>query len=198
MKNENAYIQTTDENIEILQKMSSDFHRLYAEAMKEYGEKELKLMDDTLNFVYKMLQVIGIVAGFGFTGLGFVKQINFFILGEFFLLGSIVYGIYQIKRIYTTNLTSIQESRNEASKIFQEKSQLFQDIIPKALKEGKIDMTNFQKRLDEIDGKLLKFFSKKRDKSVKNEEDFLNIIIFLFVTGGTFLLLSFLQKWLGF
>ena len=76
MGKENTYIQMTDENIEILQKMSSDFHRLYAEAMKEYGEKELKLIDDTLNFAYRMIQVIGLVAGFGFTALGLVKQIN--------------------------------------------------------------------------------------------------------------------------
>lgn len=194
MKNENTYIQMTDENIEIIQKMSSDFHRLYAEAMKEYGEKELKLIDDTLNFAYRMIQVIGIVAGFGFTALGLVKQINLFILGEFFLLSSIVYGIYQIKKIYTSNLTSIQKSSHNASKVFQEKSQFFQEVIPRALQERKLDMIDFQSKLNVVDRKLLNLFSNKQSRSLKDEGEFLNVIIFFLVTGGILLLLSFLSK----
>lgn len=194
MRDTNPYIPMTNENVDILQRMSSEFHSLYAKAMEEYGEKELKLIDDVLNFVYKMIQVIGIVAGFGFTALGFVKQLHLFILGEAFLLSSIVYGIYQIKKIYATNLNGIQKSSNEASTIFQEKSQLFQGVITEALKEGKIDMTDFQSRLEKVDAKLLNFFSRKKNRTTKNEERFLDTIISLLITGSILLLLSFLLK----
>lgn len=190
MKDNN--IPMTEANIEILQKMSSEFHNLYAEVMEKFGEKELKLIDDVLNFVYKIIQVIGLVAGFGFTGLGLVKQINLFIFGELFLLGSIGYGIYKIKKIYTSNLNAIQKSRNEISETFQEKSQIFQEVIPNALKEREMDMVNFRDRINTVDTKILKLFSKRENKSTKNEEQFLDVLILLLAIGAGLLLISFL------
>lgn len=190
-KNKQQIVGVTDERLGLLQQMSSDFHRVYAEAMHEYGEKELKLIDDTLGFGYKMIQVIGIVAGFGFTALGSVKIANFFILGELLFISSIIYGVYQIKRIYATKLEAIQKSSNQKSKVFQEKSQLFQDVITKAVKERKIDVADFQSRLETVDAKLINEFTNKPAKTTKDEGRFLNIIILLLTVGSLFLLSSF-------
>lgn len=184
-------IKMTDERLGLLQQMSSDFHRVYAEAMHKYGEKEIKLIDDTLGFGYKIIQVIGIVAGFGFTALNSVKAPNFFILGEFLFITSIIYGVYQIKKIYATNLESIQKSSNQKSKVFQEKSKLFQEVITKAVKEHKIDVVDFQNKLEMVDAKLIKEFTDKPVKPSKDEGKFLNIIILLLLFGGLFLLVSF-------
>ncbi len=192
-KNKQQIVEVTNERLDLLQQMSSDFHRVYAEAMHEYGEKELKLIDDTLGFGYKMIQVIGIVAGFGFTALGAVKTVNLFILGELLFISSIVYGVYQIKRIYATNLEAIQKSSNQKSQVFQEKSKLFQDIITKAVKERKIDVADFQQKLDAADARLISEFTSKPLKTSKSEGRFLDIIVLLLTLGSLVLLASFLD-----
>ncbi|MCL5798247.1 MAG: hypothetical protein M1366_05585 [Patescibacteria group bacterium] len=192
-KNKQQIVEVTDERLNVLQQMSSDFHRIYGEAMREYGEKELKLIDDTLGFGYKLIQVIGVVAGFGFTALGSVKTVIFFIFGELLFIGSIIYGVYQIKRIYATNLETIQKSSNQKNKVFREKSQLFQDVIGKAVKERKIDVVYFQQKLDVVDTKLVSEFSDEPIKSTKNEGKFLDTIVLFLTFGSLFLLTSFLD-----
>lgn len=193
MENNNAknVIKATDERLALLQQMSHEFHMVYAEAMKEYGEKELKLIDDVLNFGYKIIQTIGIVAGFGFTAIGYVKNIYLFVSGEGIFLLSIVYGVYKIKKIYANNLSGIQSSSDSKSKVFAEKSKLFQEVILKAVKEKVIDMGNFQSRLDEVDKKLLKEFSPDKKTNIKKDEDFLTPLIVFLVLGGAALLFSF-------
>lgn len=140
---------------------------LYGEAMKEYGDKELKLIDNVLNFGYKIIQTVGIVVGFGFTAIGYVKNIYLFVSSEGILLLSIVYGVYKIKKIYSENLRSIQSSSDSKSKVFIEKSNIFQEVIPKAVKEKMIDMVDFQSRLDAVDKKLLKEFSPDKKGGMK-------------------------------
>jgi len=184
-------IEATDERIALLQQMSHEFHMLYGEAMKEYGDKELKLIDDVLNFGYKIIQTVGIVAGFGFTAISYVKNIYLFVSGEGILLLSIVYGVYKIKKIYSENLNSIQASSDNKSKVFIEKSNIFQEVIPKAVKDRVIDMADFQIRLDAVDQKLLKEFSPDKKSKTKKNEDFLTPLIFFLILGGLALLLSF-------
>jgi len=191
-KNKNNMLEATDERITILQQMSHEFHMLYEETMKEYADKELKLIDDVLNFGYKIIQTIGIVAGFGFTAIGFVKNIYLFISGEGILLLSIVYGVHKIKKIYSENLSSIQSSSDQKSKVFNEKSLIFQEIIPKAVKEKVIDMVDFQARLDAVDQKLLKEFSPDKKVKIKKNEDFLTPLTVFLVFGGLALLTSFI------
>ena len=192
MKSTNNTVETTDERIILLQQMSHEFHMVYADAMKEYADKELKLIDDVLNFGYKIIQTVGIVAGFGFTAIGYVKNIFLFVSGEGILLLSIIYGVYKIKKIYSENLDSIQSSSDRKNKIFVEKSKVFQEIIPKALREGIIDIADFQSRLDVIDQKLLKEFSQDKKQNNKKNEDFLTPLILFLILGGIFLLNSFL------
>lgn len=84
MKDKKQVIEITDHRLNLLQQMSSNFHGVYAETMHGYGEKEVKLIENTLGFGYKIIQVVGLVAGFGFTALGSVRTVNLFILGEFF------------------------------------------------------------------------------------------------------------------
>lgn len=189
-KNTDNILEMTDERIAILQQMSHEFHMLYAETMKEYGDKELKLIDDVLNFGYKIIQTVGVIAGFGFTAIGYVKNIYLFLSGEGILLLSIVYGVYKIKKIYSVNLGSIQSSSDQKSRIFNEKSQIFQEVILKAVKDKVIDIANFQSRLNVVDQKLLKEFSPNK-KIKKKDEDFLTPLIAFLILGGAALLLSF-------
>ena len=55
-------------------------------------------------------------------------------------------------------------------------------------------MTEFQRRIDEADIKILEEFGKERgDESYSNEERFLNTTILLLILGGAALLVSVVE-----
>jgi len=77
---------------------------------KDY-ELRLKLIDDLASLkqkayseligsIYKIIQTIGIVAGFGFTAIGMVESLKMFLFGEAFLFLSIFYGVYKTHLFY--------------------------------------------------------------------------------------------------
>lgn len=187
----NNIVNLSEDKLNALVEQSHEFHKVYEYAMSEYGKAEMKLIDDTLNFGYKIIQVIGIFAGFGFTAIQKVENIYFFCLGEIFYISAIVYGIYQIKKIYATNLESVQHSSANKYKVFKEKSEFFQTYIKKFTEENKLDVEKFTNELKEVDNKLLQEFNKDERINKKNEDLFLNIIIFFSIVGGLFLLSSF-------
>ena len=187
------YIEANQENLEILQKMSHEFHELYAKVMEEYGNKELKLIDDLLDFGYKIIQVIGIVAGLGFSGISGVKNITLFAVGELFLLSSIAYGVYRTKKIYLNNLGGIQKSGNKVKEVLKAKSDFFVKYINQLTKEGKIEAKAFATELNNVDTNLLKAFETKELNAKKKDDVFLDVLIFLLILGGIFLILSFID-----
>lgn len=189
-----SVVEVTDGHIVLLQKMSHEFHVVYAEAMKEYGEKELKLIDEVLSFGYKIIQTIGIVAGFGFTAIGYANSILLFLSGQGILLFSIVFGVYKIKKIYSDSLESIQSASDGANRVFSAKSKLFQEIIPKAVKENVIDVAEFQRRLEAVDQKLIAQFNSDNKSKPKKNEDFLTPLIVFLVLGGLLVLFSFICR----
>lgn len=181
------------EVLDYLQKSSHDFHMVFANAMEKYAKTEMKLIDDNLNFGYKIIQTIGIIAGFGFTAISGVKNNYFFAIGEFLLITSVAYGIYQIKKIYTSNLESIQKSSNKSFAAFDEKSKLYVETITKFLKEGIIDTNLFQNDLEIVDQKLLEAIKPDRAHRNKDEGRFLTALVIILLTGSVILLLSFVD-----
>lgn len=172
--------------------MSHEFHVVYSESMKEYGEKELKLIDDTLNFGYKIIQTIGIIAGFGFTAIGYVKNIYLFVLGEGVLFCSIIFGVNKIRQIYSNNLNSIQSFGAKIGAIFKEKSDIFQEAILGTVKNRMINLITFENKIAIVDQKFLKIFEPNKKSKTKKNEDFLTPLILFLILGGIFLLNSFL------
>lgn len=87
-------IKLDQEQIEILNKDSSSFHKLWSEVASEYAQQELDLINRSQDSLSKVVGAIGLVAGFGFTGLGSVKRIYPFITGEFLFLLAVAIGSY--------------------------------------------------------------------------------------------------------
>ena len=189
----NEHIEMDEVKIAALMQASSEFHDFYSKAMSDHIKMEIKLIDDLLNFGYKIIQVIGIVAGFGFTAVGAVKNFCFFITGESLFLLTIAYGIYQVKKIYAKNLEGIQKSGDEKKDVFDKKSKVFQKFIKDSVEEGKISYREFKNELNAADKELLKVFSTKEKIGKKDEGRFLNVMIGLLITGGVLLLLSFVS-----
>ena len=159
-------------------------------AMGKYGENELKLLDGTVEFCYKVIQVIGVIAGFGFTGVGFVKSHALFVIGEMILLAALIYGLFQIRRFYLTNLSAIQAGSNKARDLFQKVADVYTEWINGFTFDADIDHKPFLKKLDEANASLLAGFTGGQEKKPKNI-DMVNGVMILFALGAFILLLSF-------
>src|SRR5688500_6085616 len=109
--NEETTKMTEQEFDEFIQKESSRFLKLETEIMEAYGKEQMTLFYKILDFTYKILTVIGLVAGFGFTALSSVQNIFAFTAGEAFLLSAIIYGLYRIQKIYSDNLDSLETNK---------------------------------------------------------------------------------------
>lgn len=56
----------------------SKLFQLEGEFLGEHGDNQKKLLYEVLTSTTQLIQVIGVVAGFGFTGLGYVKNSTLF------------------------------------------------------------------------------------------------------------------------
>ena len=59
---------------------------------------------DAISHIQKILTVIGLFAGFGFTGLSSVSSRSLFMTGEAILLGAILIGIVGVEEYYEQNM----------------------------------------------------------------------------------------------
>ena len=140
--------------------------------------------------------VNGVVAGFGFTGLGYVEHRSLFIVGEFFLLVAIFMGLLWTQKIYRANLRNSDEEVSRVKGIFSERYSVFKKIYDKALsdiKAGKEKIEISALLMNELIGEnndLMEKFILKEKK--KEEWDPLFILMVLFVAGALGILTSFL------
>lgn len=180
--------------------------RVEGEVMDQFGKREIELFYKYLDFEYKILTVIGIVAGFGFTAIPRVSSIIIFLLGEGLLFSSIISGLYWLKRIYTSNIENIQNSSKELSELYLKRDDKIIDInkkfnenyITSQDKMGEISKKDFQDYQD-LDFAILKQIRDKieiRNKTSKDTEKDIELlnksIMWFFITGSVLLLMSFL------
>lgn len=193
MSKEREIVQFTPEKLEILTQQSHEFHQVFELVMSEYGKAEMKLIDDLLSFSYKILQVIGIFAGFGFTAIQAVKHQWLFALGEIILFSGIVYGIYEVKKIYAKNLEAVQKSSRRKFDVFNKKSAFFIKYINEFADTEQLDLLRFKGELKKLDDKLLKEFSEDKETDKKKDEgEFLDRIIISAIIGSLLLLSAFI------
>ncbi|TSC93534.1 MAG: hypothetical protein CEN91_218 [Candidatus Berkelbacteria bacterium Licking1014_85] len=175
----------------------SRFFKLEQEILGTHGEDKKTLFYKIFDSTTKLIQVIGVVAGFGFTGLGYVEYRPLFIIGEFFLLVAIFIGLLWTQKIYRANLKNSNKEVNRVKDIFKERYSVFKKIYDKALsdiKEGKekIEISaSLMNELMEKDNDLMEKFISKEKK--KEEWDPLFILIVLFVAGALGILTSFVN-----
>ena len=174
----------------------SRFFQLEGEILKAYGEDQKKLLYEILSSTTQLIQVIGVVAGFGFTGLGFVGNRSLFILGEFFLLVAILVGLFWTQKIYRSNIAGSDEEVARVKSIFSNRYSVFKKIYDKALSDiekgvaikiSAMMMSDLLKKNND----LMESFTTQEAK--KKEWDPLTTLMILFTLGGGSLLFSFIH-----
>lgn len=173
----------------------SRFFKLEQEVLGAHGEDQKTLFYKVFDATTRLIQVIGVVAGFGFTGLGYVEHRTLFLIGELFLLSAIFIGLLWTQKSYRENLRNLDKEVDRIKEIFQERYSSFKKIYDKALsdmKAGKekveISEALINDLIEKSNSLMEKFVAKEKRE---NEWDPFFILMALFVGGASAMLASF-------
>lgn len=174
----------------------SQYFRLESEILKAHGDDQKKLLYEILTSTTQLIQVIGVVAGFGFTALGFVENRSFFLLGEFFLFVAILVGLFWTQKIYRSNITASDKEVTRVKSVFADRFVVLKKIYDKALSDIekgagiKVSALSMRELLKKNNA-LMESFTVQEVK--QKDWDPLATLMILFVLGGGSLLLSFIN-----
>ncbi|PIY59384.1 hypothetical protein COY96_02145 [Candidatus Wolfebacteria bacterium CG_4_10_14_0_8_um_filter_37_11] len=167
--------------------------RLQSEMAKDHGKKSLDLYYKSIDFLYKTITTIGIIAGFGFTGLNYVRSYLLFFIGEALFFSAIAVGIWAIQKIYLDERKNFNSFYSQIKTHFKEWYVLFKPILDKAVKND-LEREDMQK-LQNKEKELLSILTDSPEVE-KDRKEILPIIIwiifYLFITGAAFLFSSFI------
>jgi len=190
-------IKWSQENVEqFLREQGSPFFKLESEVLNAYGADEKQLLYTLLDSVTKFVQMVGVVAGFGFVGLGYVQTLCLFVVGESLLFTVIVFGLGWTQYVYKANLDYIQIEQKRIKKLFRDRYIVFRKIFNKAAKDFKngseilIPRKWFIELMEKGD-EIEKNFTSR----AKNKNDLMpfNLFMILFIGGVIGVLLSFVN-----
>lgn len=176
------------------ERQGSQYFRLESEILEAHGENEKKLLYEIFGSTKILVQAIGVVAGFGFTALGYVENISLFLIGEFFLFVAIFSGLFWTQHAYRANLSASGKEITWVKEEFAARYSVFKKIYDKALadisKGDEISIANsYVRELQKKSNNLLEKFVSRRTES-RGGDPFTALMI-LFAIGGIGLLLSF-------
>lgn len=180
---------------EFYNSQGSKYFQLESEILAAHGEDQKTLLYKILNSTTQLIQVIGVVAGFGFTGLGYVKSNLLFFTGESLLLVAIFIGLFWTQKIYKSNFKGTNAEVERVKGIFKSRFDVFKKVYDKALSatEKGEAIKIPRSLLGELMNKNNEILESYQNKEVKKKEwEPLPLLMFLFAIGGISLLLSFL------
>ncbi len=191
---EDEIVMTSEEWEEFYESQGSKFFQLEGEILKAHGEDQKTLLYKILNSTTQLIQVIGVVAGFGFTGLGHVKNLPLFFAGEFLLFITVFIGLFWTQKIYKSNFVNINEEIKRVKGIFKNRFDVFKKIYDKALSaiETGVKIKVPHSLLNELMKKNNELLEDYQNKNIENKEwEPLPLLMILFAIGGISLLFSF-------
>ncbi|MFH0739641.1 MAG: hypothetical protein V1819_00805 [bacterium] len=170
---------------EILQKISEiqEYIDSAFATMKEIVKDHDKFLIRILELSYRVVTVVGIVAGFGFTGISSVINRNLFFIGEIFLFGVIFLGIFWLKKIYTDTKNIYNGYVNKIEKYIKDWEKI-------GLEVARGNFEHYTKdKIKEMEQAAEDIFEER----LKNTDKVFSLMLLLFAVGSIILLSSFLD-----
>jgi len=192
--NEDEVKLSSEEWDQFYENQGSRYFQLESEILAAHGEDQKTLLYKILNSTTQLIQVIGVVAGFGFTGLGSVKNLPLFFAGEFLLFVAIFIGLFWTQKIYKSNFSGTNAEVERVKGLFKDRFNTFKKIYDKALSatEKGEEIKISQSLMSELMKKNNDFLENYQKKETEKKEwEPLPLLMFIFVVGGIGLLLSF-------
>jgi ABC-type multidrug transport system fused ATPase/permease subunit len=185
----------TKEIYKLAEKEFHESNKLWGEIATEYANSSVKLFDDTMKFVYQALTAMGLVAGFGFAGIQGVENICLFFLGELIMFGSMMFGFYRIKIIYTQNSNSVEKMAKDIRRVYEKKAIALGEMMKELREKGTLlEKSNIEK-YEESNNEIIELFGIGKEHNVeKDQSSFITLMLILFIVGFIILLLSFFPQ----
>lgn len=191
---ERVSLETKD--FEEFYKVTGSRHfEMQTKILREYGEQKIRIYFKLIEFTYQIVTVIGVIAGFGFTAISVVER-SYFVAGEGFLLSGILWGIFLVHQLYSSELTSLQNASDKYQKHFAKRNEVFSKIwieFNSSLGASQEDLQKIQK----IDQETVKLFTTEEDRGtgwIERIKSFQRIMLYLLVGGGIAILISIIAK----
>ncbi len=175
--------------------LGSGHFELQTKVSREYGEQKIGVYFKLIDFTYQIVTVIGVIAGFGFTAISVVEK-SFFVAGEGFLLSGILWGIFLVHQLYSSELTSLQKASDTHQKHFRERNKIFSRIwteLNSPLGASQLDLQNLVK----VDTDTVKLFATEEDQGtdwIEKIKSYQRIMLYFLMGGSISILVSILAK----
>jgi len=151
--------------------------------MREIASEDNNLFYKIIEFPLKIITVLGVFAGFGFTGVSLVRNIWLFVAGELFFAGAVIFGLNWYKKIVVSHKVTYKYYIERLG----EHINRWREISLTIAREG-CDDEKFKKYIVEMQNKGSEIFGKKPE----GNDFIINVILWLFPIAVILLLLSFL------
>jgi len=165
--------------------------KLQSDIAKEFGDKQIDLYFKSIDFLYKLISSVGVIAGFGFVAIPFVNNIWVFIIGEGLLFTAIGIGLYSIQMIYGGELESLTAEYNKIEQHFDQRNKMFRKILEEKVLKGKLVLEDLRQLLSK-DKELISIINSQQSNN--NRKNVVKIIVYpifgLFIVGTILILIS--------
>lgn len=179
----------------LIEKEFHDHNKLWGEVATAYADSSLRLFDDTIKFVYHALTAMGLVMGFGFAGIQGVQTKPLFAGGEGVMFIALMYGLYKIKSIYTSENIAIEKKSAEIKQAYEKKSIALGEMMREMRTTGKIDNKKHITDYESANSEILEIHGiGKKPQKIKDQSWFITFMIGIFILGFFLLLVSFILK----
>lgn len=172
---------------EFYENFGSKHLKMQGEILKDFGDKKIDIYFKSVGFTTSVTSVIGIIAGFGFTALGYTQSIFMFFLGEGLLVSALFYGLVWTQWIYAGEFNSLSADSEKFRKFFDDRNGRFLALYYRALKERVINEKKFRE-LNDGDLASVNLFKTNGDEVLRV---YSKATYFLGVLGTIFLFCSF-------
>lgn len=154
------------------------------QTLKEVIDKHESVRENFIRYTYQIITAIGVVAGFGFTAISFVKIIYLFILGEALLLTAMAIGMRFVKRAFLDDAAIYAGIIDKLGKAMDERLKLNSNDTIKNIEASLQRMSKNEVDIFEV-----------KPRNVQSNF-ILGSIFYTFIFGAGCLLLSFLNFYL--
>ncbi len=171
---------------EFYDNFGSNHFQLQSRVLEDLGTKQIDIYFKSIGLATTVIGVIGLIAGFGFTALGYVQSLWFFFVGEGLLLGAIFYGLFWTQKIYQGEFKSLESERRKYLTFYAERNEKFMELYNSWISTRGINRTTLTE-LNKIDMESINLFKSEKGGPIPS---IYSQTMYVLMIAGTLVLFS--------
>jgi hypothetical protein len=152
---------------EFYENFGSQNFQLQSKVLEEVGTRQIDIYFKSIGFATTVIATIGLIAGFGFTALGYVDSPCFFFIGEALLIGGIFYGLFWIQQTYQGEYKSMEAESKKLRAFYETRNAKFMELYNSWISTHNISRATLTE-LNSIDMGSINLFKTDRETPVRH------------------------------